>query len=32
MTTRHAALIYLPTVGLWSAVQAVRYYHRNPKG
>lgn len=32
MTTRTFALAYLPTIGLWSLVQAARYYHRNPKG
>jgi hypothetical protein len=32
MTTRTAALCYLPTVGLWSAVRAVRYYLTNPRG
>lgn len=32
MTTRTAALCYLPTVGLWSVVRAIRYYHHNPRG
>jgi hypothetical protein len=30
MTTRTAALAYLPTVGLWSIVQGVRFYRRHP--
>lgn len=32
MTTRTAALCYLPTVGLWSAVRAVKFYRLNQKG
>lgn len=32
MTTRTAALCYLPTVGLWSVVRAIAYYHAHPRG
>lgn len=32
VTTRTVASVYLPTVGLLSVVQAVRFYIRNPKG
>lgn len=32
MTTRTAALAYLPTIGLLTAVQGIRFYVRNPKG
>jgi hypothetical protein len=29
LTTRHIALLYLPTVGIWSLVQAIRFYRRH---
>jgi len=32
MTTRRCALAYLPTVGLWSIVRAIKFYNRNRKG
>lgn len=32
MTTRTAALFYLPTLGLLSVARAISYYHHNPKG
>jgi hypothetical protein len=32
MTTRTVALCYLPTVGLWSAVRAFKFYRHHPRG
>ena len=29
MTTRRIAMLYLPTVGLWSLRQAVRFYRQD---
>ena len=29
MKTRHFALLYLPTIGLWSLVRAVQFYRRD---